>query len=110
MEKGLFAQSPLFTVRYMKNGRPNENVGDLKAPVGNLIRLSAICSSKVGKTAVIRNKARRRVYEAAGSILSLNISNKTTLICIICKSGAIDVDFKTFKADLSTLLTKVGVL
>jgi ribonuclease P protein component len=105
MEKGLFAQSPLFTARYMKVGASNNKEVGTEF---NTLRVSAICSSKVGKTAVIRNKARRRVYEAVGSIIGKNVSNVS--ICIICKSGAIDADFKTFKADLSTLLTKVGVL
>jgi ribonuclease P protein component len=129
MEKGRMAHSPLFTLRFITNPK---KIDDKNKTIG--IRFAAIISKKTAKTAVVRNKMRRRVYGALGGIIGKNNnreflvnnnkksltddnqkilinSNGTEIISvIICKPKALDADFAMLSNDLKILLNKAGVL
>ena len=56
LAKGSIVHSPLFTARIMKTAGPS--------------RFSAVISKKIAKTAVERNKLRRRIYSGVGSLIA----------------------------------------
>lgn len=89
MKKGGFLNSPFFTLRFLKN--------PLK-----LTHFSVVVSKKVAKTAVSRNKIRRRAY----SVLGKNVKNPYFII-LFGKKGVEKATFAEVEADIKKLLEKV---
>lgn len=89
MKKGGFLNSPFFTLRFLKN------------PL-NTTHFSVVVSKKVAKTAVSRNKIRRRAY----SILRKYAKNPYFAI-LIGKKGVEKATFSEVEADIKKLLEKV---
>ena len=94
MEKGRVTHSSLFLMRHV-------------APVKDT-RVSAVVSKKVGKTAVIRNAMRRKIYEA---VRALPISSLKGAHAInIAKNEAMSADYKALSGDIKDLFVKAGLL
>ncbi len=91
MKKGGFANSGLFSLRFLKN------------PL-NIAHFSVVVSKKVAKTAVARNKIRRRAY----SILNKNVKNPY-FIMLFGKKGVEKATFKEVEADILNILQKAKI-
>ena len=112
MEKGRSFHSSLFTVRVLVCA-PGVALGAGAKGAG----FAAIMSKKAGNTAVKRNLARRRTYEALGLVGVTNMPTTPTAtgaqVVILCKSGVIGdkpASLTALADDLKTLLKKAGVL
>jgi ribonuclease P protein component len=66
-------------------------------------KVSVVVSKKVAKTAVARNRMKRRTREA---LRSLHLHNGAHLI--IAKSPALSADMATLRDDLTALLSKIA--
>ena len=71
---------------------------------------AAIMSKKIAKTAVARNLARRRVYEALEISGIAVMIKKGTNATILCKDKVASSIIKEQATDLKTLFMKAGVL
>lgn len=94
MEKGKISHSPLFLLRAMSGNRDE--------------RVAAVAPQKIFKSAVIRNKVRRRVYEAARETLSL-IRPGVHMI-VFAKSSVLTASSREMIADIRGLFVKAGIL
>lgn len=71
-------------------------------------RVSAVAPQKVAKTAVVRNRTRRRIYEA---VRAIEVSIKQGVYAaIFAKSGAIDASHDEISKDIENLFVKAGLL
>jgi ribonuclease P protein component len=86
MKKGGFKSSSLFSLRILKN--PLKSKG-----------FSVVVSKKVAKTAVLRNKIRRRTYEVLQKIPKTPYS-----VILFAKNGVEKATFQEIEADISKLL------
>jgi len=86
------------------------NLFVLRAVKNNLelVRFGFVVSQKVSKKAVLRNKARRRLSEAATAELK-NIKNGTDIV-LIALSGIEKKEFSEIKDSLSGALAKTRLL
>lgn len=87
-KKGFPVHGSLFSLRYVKNPE-------------NTTHFSVVVSKKVAKSAVLRNKIRRRVY----SIVS-KTPKKPYKIAFFAKKGAEKLTFKETEQDILKLLEK----
>ena len=107
IKDGKSFQSPFFTVRVLKSPNRADSKSDFAA-------FAVIVSKKIAKTAVARNLARRRVYEAIKlsgvTKTASNPSSPAILVAILCKTAAMGADLKTLTNDLKTLFKKAYVI
>ena len=102
MEKGRIFYSPFFTLRVL--------FGQKRTGFGALI------PKKVAKTAVARNLARRRVYEAikvggwSGTTNTGGLIKSGTQVALICKDKAVGVTPAGLVGEIKTLLKKASVI
>ena len=94
IEKGKFARSPLFSVRYTSSEADT--------------RISAAVPIKEAKKAVERNRIRRRVYEAIAT-LAAKISPGTHAV-VFCRQKVLESDFKSMRDELEMVFVKAGLL
>ena len=94
IERGRVAHSTLFLARILKD-QPD-------------IRIAAVASKKIAKTAVVRNRIRRKIYEAVRPLKSSLPSSIHVLI--FAKAGLLQVTHKEIEADLKNLFVKAGLL
>ena len=105
IKDGKSFQSPFFTVRVLKSPNRADSKSDFAA-------FAVIVSKKIAKTAVARNLARRRVYEAIKLSGVTKTSPTSTIptqafsVVILCKTTAIGADLKILIEDLKTLFKK----
>lgn len=89
--------SPFFSIKVVPGAKTTEKT-----------LFSCVVSKKLAKTAVLRNKIRRRVYEAVKKSLP---SIKNGYICLVfVKKEVINADFSTLEKNISELLKKAGIL
>jgi len=91
--RGKVQHSPILTLHYMQNGLKNG-------------RLGITVSKKIGK-AVIRNKVRRRIYEAF-RLLEPDLKTGFDFV-IVARSTAVDADFDRYRRTLGGMLKKAGL-
>lgn len=95
MKKGGFLNSPFFTLRFLKN------------PL-NTTHFSVVVSKKVAKTAVSRNKIRRRTYSL---LKKLTKNSKNPYFAIFfSKSGVEKALFQNLELEIQKLLEKAKIL
>jgi ribonuclease P protein component len=94
MEKGRVSHSSLFLIRAV-SGRDDT-------------RVAAVAPQKVFKTAVVRNRVRRRMYEAI-RLIEMNIKPGTQVIVFakVAASGKKPIELG---ADMKALFVKAGIL
>lgn len=109
MEKGAVAHSPLFIIRTlgMKIVSSKEKRERRKGNSTLDVRIAAVMPKKTARTAVLRNKMRRLVYEAVQPII--NSVAPGTHAVIFAKAEAIKADFKDISADLKALFVKAKI-
>jgi len=109
MEKGRIHTSPLFVVRVLQ-GLPSRSRSTLTEPRAQTSQtggISAVAPKKVAPTAVLRNKTRRRIYEAAAPLRSSILSGNSMII--FAKKEAVQADLKEMAADLKNLFLKAKI-
>lgn len=75
--------------------------------------IAILCSKKVFKTAVIRNKARRRIrsaYLAVKKELGDRLVYKNTFLVFTAHDTVLTVDFLSLKSEMRNILEKSGML
>lgn len=94
IKKGLVFNTPI-TLAYVQNG---SNIG----------RFSVSVPKKVAKTAVLRNKIRRRIY----SIIKVLDSRTTPFkqVVFIMKNGSEKMSFIDLKEEMKKVFVKIGLL
>jgi ribonuclease P protein component len=97
LAKGSIVHSPLFTARIVKTAGQHSDS-----------RFSAVVSKKVAKTAVERNKLRRRTYAALSKITS-KIKDGFHVI-LLAKNAMIKAEPKDIVADLENLFVKSNLI
>ncbi len=95
LQKGRVAHSPLFVIRFSQGGE-------------GAARVAAVAPQKIAKTAVIRNKTRRKVYAIVHG-LSAQLKSGLTII-IFAKQPALAAKPAELKEALQGVFVKAGVL
>lgn len=93
LAKGRVTHSTLFLIRSLSGNAD--------------IRLSAVAPQKIAKTAVLRNRIRRKIYKSAESIFP-GLSEGLWLI-VFSKKNIADVDNADIAADLREHISKGGL-
>ncbi|MCH8049969.1 ribonuclease P protein component [Patescibacteria group bacterium] len=73
----------------------------------NVYRIACVVPKSTEKSAVLRNKLRRRCYYALYKLLN---NNKHFLGILFIKSGAKRLPYKLFEEKISIILKKSGIL
>lgn len=94
MKKGAIVHGSLFSLRFLKN------------PL-NTSAFSVVVAKKVAKTAVSRNKIRRRCYSILKKVQES--LNNYYFIILFAKKGVEKASFADVKADIEKLAAKVLV-
>lgn len=94
MTKGKVIHSPLFILRIMKYGQ--------------ISRISVTVSKKVAKTAVERNKIRRRTYSVVHKLHPTLLPGFATVL--IAKQPVSSVGMPTLEKDIKEIFVKSGLL
>ncbi len=89
MKKGRIVHSGLFSLRFLKNLEKSTH-------------FSVVVSKKIAKTAVLRNKIRRRIY----SILRKTIKNPYFVI-LFTKKGVEKAKFSEVKTEIEKIAEKL---
>ena len=98
MTQGKILHSPFFTIRLMKTATTS-----LKET-----RFSVVVSKKIVKTAVERNKIRRRVYSIVRA--SIGKISPGFHIVLLAKQPLLKAKIQDIATDLSTLFVKSGLI
>jgi ribonuclease P protein component len=72
-------------------------------------RLAVVVSRKISKSAVVRNRIRRRIYENV-RILSKSFTAPYDLLIIVYDEGVADMSASALTADVVKMLTKAKVI
>jgi ribonuclease P protein component len=91
----------------LRAARPGLVLQALPAP-GQPLRVGFTATKKLGN-AVVRNRAKRRLREAARLILGAEQAQGFDLV-LICRDATGDRDFRTLLGDLRGALKQAGVL
>jgi ribonuclease P protein component len=100
MKKGGFLNSSLFSLRFLKNPEKTTH-------------LSVVVAKKVAKTAVLRNKVRRRGYSILRKLLKESknpLAGQAYFIILFAKKGAEVSTFLDTSADIQKLLEKAKIV
>ncbi len=97
LTNGTIVHSPLLIARILKTAKPLEGT-----------RFSAAISKKIAKTAVLRNKLRRRIY-AALATFDPRVKNGFHVI-LLAKPPLTKATLKDIRADLENLFVKSSLL
>ncbi len=95
MKKGGFLNSSLFSLRFLKNPE-------------KITHLSVVVAKKVAKTAVLRNKIRRRGYSVLQK--STKESKNPYFIILFGKKGAEIANLADTSTDIRKLLEKAKII
>jgi ribonuclease P protein component len=104
LKKGALFHSSFFTLRILPcfaeatQGKPKES------------KFSVVVSKKVAKTAVLRNKIRRRVYSCIREILKTSSTRKPGLLVFFAKKDVDKLKFINLKSEVENLLSKSGFM
>jgi ribonuclease P protein component len=94
IEKGKVIHSPLFIARALFGQKDD--------------RVAAVAPVKIAKTAVIRNRTRRKMYEAVAALGQLPSKGAHTII--FAKAGAVTAQKEELVSDLKDLFVNIGIL
>ena len=121
MKKGGFSNSGLFSLRFLKNPLNSSHPPE-RPDVGSSGRagFSVVVSKKVAKTAVSRNKIRRRCYSILRKLIKKPLPaailqnpsgefGRASFIALFAKKGVEKATFQEFQADIEKLLEKAKI-
>ncbi len=121
MEKGKIYHSPLFLMRVLEHGKQEaeSKEKEVRSKESGGIKIAAVAPKKIAPTAVLRNRIRRRMYEAVQAIVSTSVPPAAqptassmipgTHAIIFAKTTAITAEFEGMAADLKTLFSKARI-
>lgn len=92
-KNGTTVRNHLFTVRFTHNPRRKNS------------RFAVVVSKKIAKSAVVRNRIRRRVFEALRATDATNIQSHD-IVVIMTSSEVATVEFKTLTQMLFDIATQ----
>lgn len=96
--QGLRAYSPFFSVVFYQTGTPS---------VGSESRAAVVVSKKTAKTAVTRNKLRRRFYDLLVLYIK-NTSTKTTAV-VYPKAGSDKVKYAVLEKEVEKIFKQAKI-
>lgn len=96
-QRGYVVRGPLLSLKFVRNERIKTH------------RAAVVVSRKVSKSAVVRNRIRRRIYEVLRSI-EPQISAPYDLVFLVSSEELSTIEHPSLQAALAALLTKAGVL
>ncbi len=105
MEKGRIYTSPLFVIRVLVKTDSRFKIQDSKKTQN--AGISAVAPKKVAVTAVLRNKLRRQIYEAASPLQASLVSGVSVII--FAKNETVKANFKDLAPDLKNLFSKAKI-
>ncbi|MEI6490541.1 MAG: ribonuclease P protein component [bacterium] len=97
MSQGRALFGDLFLVKFIKN-----ETGGLK--------ISAIAPKKTFKTAVERNKVKRRINSALSPIFNKNFIKNSFLVAIVANKKSLSVKIPELSSSLEQIFVKGGIL
>ena len=103
MKKGAIVHGSLFSLRFLKN-LPERDLVERAGPL-NTTHFSVVVAKKVAKTAVSRNKIRRRCYSILKKVQES--LNNYYFIILFAKKGVEKATFAEVRADIEKLATKL---
>lgn len=80
----------------------------MKTEAGAPAKLAAVAPVKAAKTAVLRHRVRRKIYEAARPLVARLPGACTVLV--FAKAAALERPVAEMRADLEALFVKAGLL
>jgi ribonuclease P protein component len=95
--KGQTVRGPLFSIKSLLNQRRRN------------YRAAVVISRKVNKSAVVRNRMRRRLYEAIRNI-EKDIAGPYDIVLNVYSDSIVDEPFELLQSQLKKQLAKAGVL
>lgn len=105
MKKGGLTNSGLFSLRFLKNLPASDGLSP--AGVEKYSQFAVVVSKKVAKTAVLRNKIRRRCYSILRKV-SKSLNNSYYVI-LFAKKGAEKATFAETEAQILEILKKAKI-
>ncbi len=96
-KNGVTVRGPLFALKTTKN------------PKRDSYRLAVVVSKKVNKSAVARNRIRRRLYEAVRA-LETDITGPYDMVLLVYHSSVTDEPAEALAAQVKKQLVAAGVL
>ena len=100
MKKGRVVHSPLFLLRTFELGNLSKNPMPAK--------VASVAPVKIAKTAVARNKMRRKLYEAIKKISPIIKSSTTSIV--FAKEPAMKAKGADIQAGVKEVFVKAGLL
>lgn len=97
MSNGQAVFGDFFLVKYIKSGKIET-------------KISAIAPKKTFSTAVLRNKARRRIYSALTPLFHKNLIKNSFLVAIVGNKKVLDVKIPEITASIEQVFVKGGIL
>lgn len=95
-KNGTVLRTQLFTLKYVKNSKRSNP------------RVAIVVSKKVHKSAVKRNRVRRRMYELFRQHVS-GVEEAYDIVCIITSPNLIDVGVNDLSKQVTMALVKAGL-
>lgn len=95
--KGQTVRGPLCSVKYTKNPRRKQ------------YRLAVVVSKKVNKSAVVRNRIRRRIYEAV-RLLEPRITDPYDIVITVFHENAATIPSAELHAMIHAQFTQAGII
>lgn len=95
-QKGATVRNADYSIRYLKNNKRKD------------YRVAVVVSKKVAKSAVERNRIRRRIYEIVRQ-LDQPINGPQDIVITIFTSKVAAVDYQELEASLSKLFSKANL-
>lgn len=93
-QRGQTSRGPLFAVKALANTRRSN------------YRLAVVVSRKVHKSAVIRNRIRRRLYEI---VRQMNIDSAHDIVITVFHDTVATEDIKSLRSQLKKQLKQLGI-
>lgn len=95
--QGQAVRGAQISLKYLRNNRADH------------FRVAVVVSRKVHKSAVVRNRIRRRIYEALRNMTSL-IGQPWDLVFVVYSDEIAEVEYPKLQADLQSMLEKAAVI
>lgn len=95
--QGQAVRGAQISLKYLHNNRADH------------FRVAVVVSRKVHKSAVVRNRIRRRIYEALRNMTTL-IGQPWDLVFVVYSDEIATLDYPKLQNDLKTMLEKAAVI
>ena len=97
MKKGGFLNSGLFSLRFLKNPEKTTSFG-------------VVVAKKIAKTAILRNKIRRRAYSVLRRVVKNPLAGQAYFIILFGKKGVEKATFSETESGVLDVLKKAKII